>query len=411
MIRLDRTGRGLGLDAIAALAEIHSLGVMVHTREDGDVALERASDTIRPMLRILTGALENEARRDKAVAVYDRKRRDGLVVGNRRAYGLQRRDDDANEPQEPQAQTVRRIFSLAIAGVSLSQIAMTMLREGSAPYAFVQAKETRATADVPWTTTRVRRLIENRSYIGPIVTEAEWTAAQRRPMPTFAPRRPTRHPYLLTGVLQCECGAYMNAFGSYKRVTGDGKPVYGYKCVKRIAHGGRTFSVVAPKIEPQFETLLARFVVAPEIAIVARGATAGDDAANLLEEIAACDRRAGQNLAARDAAWNANAEGVIAPDELARRLRTLGEAATEIAREKSSLEARLRAIAVVTKEPPPFAALLEIWNDGTLEEKRTIVAAVARYLGGIYVAPDRRLGFGRSPSERAQFYLRSSAPV
>ena len=63
MIRLDRAGRGLAIEPLAALAEIYRLGVMVHTREDGDVNIARASDAIKPILRVLTGALENEAMR------------------------------------------------------------------------------------------------------------------------------------------------------------------------------------------------------------------------------------------------------------------------------------------------------------------------------------------------------------
>jgi hypothetical protein len=52
MVRLDRLGRGLGLEALAALSEIVQLGVTIHTRQDGDYTLN--------------GAIENEARRDKA---------------------------------------------------------------------------------------------------------------------------------------------------------------------------------------------------------------------------------------------------------------------------------------------------------------------------------------------------------
>src|SRR5580692_10679236 len=39
MIRLDRLGRGTGLDSMAALSEIYGLGTIVHTRQDGDVKL------------------------------------------------------------------------------------------------------------------------------------------------------------------------------------------------------------------------------------------------------------------------------------------------------------------------------------------------------------------------------------
>jgi DNA invertase Pin-like site-specific DNA recombinase len=41
MTRLDRLGRGLGIEALAAIAEIVRLGVTIHTRQDGDYRLAR----------------------------------------------------------------------------------------------------------------------------------------------------------------------------------------------------------------------------------------------------------------------------------------------------------------------------------------------------------------------------------
>ncbi len=43
MVRLDRLCHGLGLEALAALSEIVQLGVTIHTRQDGNYTLSRAS--------------------------------------------------------------------------------------------------------------------------------------------------------------------------------------------------------------------------------------------------------------------------------------------------------------------------------------------------------------------------------
>ena len=61
MVRLDRLGRGLGLEALAALSEIVQLGVTIYTCQDGDYTLSRASESLLPLMRIVTGAIENEA--------------------------------------------------------------------------------------------------------------------------------------------------------------------------------------------------------------------------------------------------------------------------------------------------------------------------------------------------------------
>ena len=111
MIRLDRTGRGLGLDAIAALAEIHKLGVTIHTRQDGDVSLTRVTDVFMPVLRVLTAATENEARRDKALASYSKRREAGKHIGSLAPYGVKIINGEP-KPIEPQASVVRRAFEL-----------------------------------------------------------------------------------------------------------------------------------------------------------------------------------------------------------------------------------------------------------------------------------------------------------
>ena len=76
MIRLDRVGR-MALDCIAALARLRKLGVVLHTRQDGDVKLETAMDTFRPIFELFTAEMENAARSDKWKAVHARRRAEG----------------------------------------------------------------------------------------------------------------------------------------------------------------------------------------------------------------------------------------------------------------------------------------------------------------------------------------------
>jgi hypothetical protein len=74
MIRLDRIGRGGDFSTMAAFHEIHSRGVTIHTRQDGDVSLGRATDMLVPALRLIVAGLENYTRIDKAKAVFKRRR-------------------------------------------------------------------------------------------------------------------------------------------------------------------------------------------------------------------------------------------------------------------------------------------------------------------------------------------------
>jgi hypothetical protein len=94
MIRLDRIGRGGDFSTMAAFHEIHSRGVTIHTRQDGDVSLGRATDMLVPALRLIVAGLENDTRIDKAKAVFKRRREraqgePNVAIGSRRPYGLQ----------------------------------------------------------------------------------------------------------------------------------------------------------------------------------------------------------------------------------------------------------------------------------------------------------------------------------
>ncbi|HEV3092146.1 MAG TPA: recombinase family protein [Candidatus Cybelea sp.] len=74
MIRIDRVGR-MALDCIAAVARLRKLGVMLHTRQDGDVKLDTALDSLRPIFELVTAEMENAARSDKWKAVRTSPRR------------------------------------------------------------------------------------------------------------------------------------------------------------------------------------------------------------------------------------------------------------------------------------------------------------------------------------------------
>jgi DNA invertase Pin-like site-specific DNA recombinase len=114
LTRIDRLGRGLAIEAIGALAEIRKLGVTLHTRESGDVRLERVADAVDPMFRALAGAFENEGKRDRVNAMYAARDRRGEERGNRAPFGLERKD--GRFVPGPQAWVVQQADTRYLAG-------------------------------------------------------------------------------------------------------------------------------------------------------------------------------------------------------------------------------------------------------------------------------------------------------
>ena len=155
MIRLDRLGRGDGLDAMAALAEIRKLGVTIHTRQDGDVTLARASDALSPMFKIITGAFENEARSDKARAVFARKRAAGIVAGNKAPYGLEI-VSGRHTFLKSHAKVIRTAFKMRASDVGFHSIAIYMT-ESAPPQKFKNGNEKTIHWDVKSCTSTSRK--------------------------------------------------------------------------------------------------------------------------------------------------------------------------------------------------------------------------------------------------------------
>ncbi len=401
MIRLDRLGRGLGLEALAALAELVRLGVIVHTRQDGDYKISKASDSILPLMRIVTGGIENEARRDKARATYDRRRADGVVVGNKRPYGLQR-VNGCDVAQEPQATTVRLAFELSANGYGLQAIG-TRLRAIAAPklYANGRAHVTE------WTNDRVRKLLINRGYCGTLVDETLWHRVQRLRKGRPKTIDNAKHPWPLSGALQCECGR--NLIGSLR----GSPPRRVYRCTAVSVHG-RSVAHGAKTIESQFLKLLGRLAASSDL--LKQYALSSFTGTRLKEEEAkvqlhGLEQRLKRHEVEHRRIWRLNADGLLPDVHLARRL-------AEIDADRSTAEEDLRAIELELRERETegktlasasqlVAEAATLWPNAEIYQRQIAARALTRALGGLCVLEGGALRVG-SPSEWRRFFKRES---
>ena len=331
MIRLDRLGRGLGFEALAAIAEISRLGVKIHTRQDGDYSLARASDSILPMMRVVTGAIENEARRDKAKAVYSRRRAANLVVGNKRPYGLILHDG-RDTAQEPQAQVVRLAFELAVNGYGLAAIG-ARIRPISPPKLYVNGR----THETEWTNNRVAKLLKNRSYRGVLVNEQIWDNVQSLRAGSVVTRTNSKHPWPLSGAVHCTCGRILigSILGSPPRRV--------YRCCAKQVHG-KNVICSALKLERLFEDLLKRLSVTPSLEAAASASTIQASTEFLKTKLDSLNAAIERQAHERQRAWTLNERGLIHDAELSRRLKEIDADVAIMNRDAAAVLSELTAL-------------------------------------------------------------------
>jgi DNA invertase Pin-like site-specific DNA recombinase len=198
MIRIDRVGR-MALDCIAAVAKLRRLGVLLHTRQAGDVKLETAMDSAPPIFELIAAEMENAARSDKWKAVHARRRAEGKHVGTI-PYGVILVDGKAI-PFEPEAQVVREIFWLAEQRWGYTRLAR---------WARVNAPPKRtndgAYKTYAWSASTIKSILVSKTLRNLVVSEDQWQRTKAARQSDFRSRAPKRWDWPLQGAVRCICG-------------------------------------------------------------------------------------------------------------------------------------------------------------------------------------------------------------
>lgn len=405
--RIDRFGRGVALDTIAAIAEIRRLGVTLYSREDGEITIDRASDAIKPMLRAITGALENEARRDKAKALYDRRRREGKVAGNRAPYGL--RIDPASRryaPDEITGPAVAEAFRLRVGGMSLLDLSHHMSLHAPV-HVWKNGNPWRLNWDV-WTT---QQMLRRRAYAqAGIITQETFEAAQTdlSRWHGWKERSRTKFPWPLSGVLTCACGSPLRGQPSGPQRY----RIRYYVCLETSRHPGAPASprrkkgpgvpwVIrhrADRLERAFAALLSRLQASDELAAALKEHDArrvlgmrveiGQRIAALEDEISDLEDRA-------DMAWSLAEDGGLPPMELASRLAQIRLEQDKHRAAILELQAAKEFSGRREREVADIAALIsgaaKRWAKATAASQKEVARRVVALLGPLVVSYDGAL--------------------
>lgn len=375
MIRLDRAGRGLGFEAISALAEIHALGVMVHTREDGDVAIARVSDTIKPILRILTGALENEARADKSLEAHKRKRTAGKHAGHP-PYGVTL-VDGRPVAYEPEAIIVRTIFERRADGWGVHRLTRYAAQNG--PPKRRANGQTRA---MKWDESTITRMLACKTYRGVVVDENLWMDVQGVHGVPFD-RKP-KYPWPLRGALRCSCGRMLTT--SY---SGPSRWRTRYYVCRNVAvHQDRYPYHRADALEDQFGQMLEHLARNPHVRTVAEDAS--EDVEALRTERIERQMELDRIDARRRKVWSLFEEDGADRAEVRTRLAEITQERTDLLRTLKEIDERIAGAAHFERTRLSVREAIEqmarTWEQVDVETQREIAKAVCE-IWPLYVEP------------------------
>ncbi len=390
MLRLDRLGRGSIIESQIVVHELRDLGVRVWTRDAGEVRLDSAMQELIVAAQSAVSRQENEVRIDKALATYRQKRAAGAVIGNRRAYGL-KLHDGKDVADGKRAEAVREAFKLRAGGLGYYAIALR-LSEFAPPYSFKKPKDDgNRDRPVHWTPGRVLRLLLNKAYIGPVITEKQFHEAQRTRKDLGQAHPVRRFPWPLSGAIKCFCGRAMAGMAT----GGANRRVRYYTCKATFYHDGKIRCVRADALEEQFVAILAQLRATPSLVARYRNRSQQDSSADIERDLKSMRRQIAVIEKQRESAWGLHARGLVRDADLQPRLDKLSDDHDAMEARIASLEERLSAAKSLAKSTSDVKDLVrrapELYRRATVEQRRTLARAVALGIGGLCVEPDGAL--------------------
>jgi DNA invertase Pin-like site-specific DNA recombinase len=236
--KLDRFARS-AIDALESIKRLNEAGARLVSVEDG---FDGSTAMGRFAIGILTliAELELERIRDSWESAVSAAVKRGVHISARVPTGYKRDEKGRLQREEPAASAIAEAFRQRASGVSVARIASFLDAQGVRP----------SSGSAHWSNTGVANLLKNRVYLGearsgnlvnaaahePLVTQAEFDAAQGRKTLWKARDGSVASQALLGGLLRCAgCGHTLKITGNTDKKTSKRYPVY--YCIGRYAKG------------------------------------------------------------------------------------------------------------------------------------------------------------------------------
>lgn len=255
--RLDRFARS-AVDALESIKRLNEAGARLVSVEDN---FDGSTPMGRFAIGILTLIAELELERIKenwTTAVRSAVER-GVHISARPPTGYVRDGESGRlVPVEPAASAIAEVFRRRALGDSYAELARYLEAQGVLP----------RTGNPHWSGTGIAGLLRNRAYLGearggsvvnpnghePIVSKAEFDAAQGQKTLLAAPELSLSSEALLKGIVRCAgCGHTLKISGNFDKKAG--RRVPNYYCVGRYAKGycPARASITAAKLDSYVE--------------------------------------------------------------------------------------------------------------------------------------------------------------
>lgn len=397
MIRLERLGRGDGTEAMATFLRLRALGILIHTRIDGDISYRRAGELLMPMVRLLVGGMENEVRCDKLLTMYKNRRLaketdPSIATGFSPPYGLTYNNGHL-VPKPPEDAAVRVAFQMKGEGYGYHRIGKH-LTTIAPPMVLKNGK----ILHQHWTGDRVGKMLKKTSYRGTIVDEGTWARAQRPP--SEITRSTQRNEYPLGGALRCSCGrGLVGATGS----APTGRRIRFYQCRDMRSHLGHMKHYRAERLERQFLALLSRLSADDQLLRdYADSRQRRNDVELLDRQIANLNRELGGIDDRRRTVFAAFEDATLPREQLAWRLDDLKARGEQLSATIADAERERDLASSKRVKLEELRRVLETaklsWPDAAIDDRRALTKAVANAFGGLIVDLDGTLHTAASAS-------------
>jgi site-specific DNA recombinase len=237
--RLDRFARS-AVDALESIKRLNVAGarlVSVEDNFDGSTAMGRFAIGIL----VLIAELELERIKENWQTAISEAVRRGVHVSGRVPVGYRREESGRLARDEPAASAIEEVFRRRAIGASWTELARYLEERGVLP----------RTGNPHWSSTGISGLIHNPVYLGqarggptivnndahePLVTRAEWDAAQGGRTLLRSSGNSLSARTLLKGIIRCAgCGHTLKIAGSLDKKTGSRYPTY--YCIGYYAKG------------------------------------------------------------------------------------------------------------------------------------------------------------------------------